>query len=201
MYLLKSKGDVFPTFVSFQKMVETQFDKKIRVLRSDNGREYVSNAFSSFLDQLGIIHQTTCFSTPEQNGVAERKNWHLLEVSRALLFTMNVPKTFWSDAVQTATFLINRMPTRILGFKTPIEVLSSPAHLFHILPGCICYVHVDKSQRSKLDPKSLKCIILGYAPSQKDYKCYYPSTRHRFVFLDITFHETIPFFFFGTQFN
>lgn len=113
------------------------------------------------------FHQTTCPDTPEQNGVAERKN-RLLEVSRTLLFTINVPKTFWFDAVQTTAFLINRMPIRVLGFKTPIDVMSSPVTLFPIPPrvfGCICYVHVDKFPRSKLDPKSFKCIFLRYAPS------------------------------------
>lgn len=179
-------------------MVETQFNKKIKILRSDNGGEYISHAFSSFLDQLGILHQTTCLGTPEQNGVAERENRHLLEVARALLFTMNVPKTFWLDAVQTAAFLINRMPSRVLNFQSPLEVLSSPASLFPIPPKvfeCICYVHVDKSRQSKLDPKALKCIFLGYGPSQKGYKCYHPVSRQRFVSMDVTFHEILPFFY------
>lgn len=93
----------------------------------------MSHFFSSFLDQLEIFHQTTCPDTPGQNGVAERKN-RLLEVSRTLLFTINVPKTFWFDAVQTTAFLINRMPTRVLGFKTPIDVMSLPITLFPIPP-------------------------------------------------------------------
>lgn len=114
--------------------------------------------FFSFLDQLGILHQTTCPGTPEQNGIAERKNGHLLEVAHALMFTMNVPKTFWFDAVQTDVFLINRMPSRVLNYKSPIEVLSSLASLFPIPPkvfGCVCYVHVDKSHQSKLDSNAL----------------------------------------------
>lgn len=129
-------------------MVETRFNKKIKILRSDNGGEYIFHVFSSFLDQLGILHQT-CPGTPEQNGVTKRKNKHLLEVARALLFTMSVPKTFWSDAVQTAVFLINKMLSRVLNFQSPLKVLSSPASLFPIPPkvfGCICYIHVDKSQ-------------------------------------------------------
>lgn len=110
---------------------------------------------------------------------------------------MNMPKTFWLDAVQIVVFLFNRMPIGVLGFKTPIDVLSSLATVFPIPPmvfGCICYVHVDKSQRSKLNPKSLRCIFLGYAPSQKGYKCYHPLTWQRFVSMDVTFHETILVF-------
>ncbi len=71
----------------------------------------------------GIIHQTTCSGVPHQNGVAERKNQHLLEVARSLMFQMNVPKYMWSEAVITATYLINRMPSKILGMKSPAELL------------------------------------------------------------------------------
>jgi transposase InsO family protein len=76
----------------FHKMVEIQFEKKVKVLRSDNGTEYTNKAMQDFLRDNGIVHQTTYMSTPEQNGVAERKNRHILEVTRCLLFVMNVPK-------------------------------------------------------------------------------------------------------------
>lgn len=82
---------------------------------------------------MRIIHQTTCPGTLEQNRVVERKNRYLLEVSRALMFTMNVPKTFWSDALQTVVFLINMMSTWVLDFKTPIDVILSPIHFFLFL--------------------------------------------------------------------
>jgi hypothetical protein len=79
----------------------------------------VNNEFRSYLSGQGIIHQTTCPETPPQNGVAERKNCHLLEVARSLMFQMNVPKYLWSEAVMTATYLINQMPSRILNMKSP----------------------------------------------------------------------------------
>lgn len=110
---------------------------------------------------------------------------------------MNVPKTFWLDVVQTTTYLMNHLPTRVLGYQTPLEVLFPNSTLFLILLkvfGCICFVHVDKSVGSKLDPKALKCIFLGYSPNQKEYKCFHPSTRKNFVSKDVTFHESVPFF-------
>jgi transposase InsO family protein len=76
----------------FHKMVEIQFEKKVKVLRSDNGTEYTNKAMQDFLRDNDIVHQTTYMSTPEQNGVVERKNRHILEVTRCLLFVMNVPK-------------------------------------------------------------------------------------------------------------
>jgi transposase InsO family protein len=76
----------------FTRWVERQFEKKIKVLRSDNGTEYTNKAMHCFLRDNDIVHQTTCMSTPEHNGVAERKNRHILEVTRCLLFAMNVSK-------------------------------------------------------------------------------------------------------------
>lgn len=99
---------------------------------------------------LGRPARLTPLYTLEQNGVAERKNMHLLEVTRALLFEMNVPKHFWSDGVLIATFLINSIPARILGGKSPFELLCQNEPLFLIPPRvfrCTCFVHIPKHQR------------------------------------------------------
>ena len=76
----------------------------VKILRSDNGREYVSNSFQNYMSHDGILHQTSCVDTPSQNRVAERKNRHLLETARALMFQMKVPKQFWADAVSKLAF-------------------------------------------------------------------------------------------------
>ncbi|WVY94335.1 hypothetical protein V8G54_033423 [Vigna mungo] len=94
-------------------------------IRSDNGTEYVNHEFLNFLSHNGIVHELTCVNTPQQNGVAQRKNRHLLEVTRALLFQMSVPKNYCREVVLTATYLINRLPTRILNGISPIESLLS----------------------------------------------------------------------------
>lgn len=91
-------------------MVKTQFNTQIQIFRTDNGKEYFKNILGKFLDAEGIVHQSSCIDTPQQNGVAERKNKHLLEVARSLMFTTNVPKYLWGDAILTANFIINRMP-------------------------------------------------------------------------------------------
>ncbi|KAK8923657.1 hypothetical protein KSP39_PZI019078 [Platanthera zijinensis] len=190
LYLLKNKNDVFPTFQRFHKMVSTQFHTNIQILRSDNGREYIDSHFSHYLADHGILHQTTCPYSPAQNGVAERKNRHLLEVARCLLSTMHLPKYYWGDAVLTAAYLINRMPTPVLGNDTPLGALHlTPSTLPPKVFGCVCFVHIHHPRPSKLDPRALRCVFIGYSATQKGYKCFHPPTRKVFVSMDVTFHE------------
>ena len=115
----------------------------------------------------GIFHQTSCVDTPSQNGVVERKNRHL-ETTGVLLFQMHVPKHFWADAVSTGCFLINRMPLSRLNWTTYYHQLFPNNSLFpidHKIFGCTCFVQDVHPQVSKLDPKSLKCIFVGYSIS------------------------------------
>jgi transposase InsO family protein len=125
VYLMKDKSEVPEIFKCFSKMIETQFDAKISILRSDNGTEYFNKNLGEFFQHKGIQHQSTCPNTPQQNGIAERKNRHLLEVARAIMFESNVPKFLWGDAVLTASYLINRMPTRVLSYRTPLDVFKT----------------------------------------------------------------------------
>ena len=167
IYLMKQKNEVLKCFRDFYSLIGNQFDARVKVLRTDNGTEYVNNEFESFLSAQGILHQTTCPDTPPQNGVAERKNRHILEVARSLMYTMNVPKFLWSEAVMTAVYLINRTPSRLLGWKTPYEMLRG-VNEFIIPPkvfGCTCFVRDHRPSVGKLDPRAVKCIFVGYSSS------------------------------------
>ncbi|CAL8083793.1 unnamed protein product [Prunus armeniaca] len=200
LYLLKNKNEVFSRFQSFHKQMKTQFNAQIQILRSDNGGEFVNHDFQTYFQQHGIIHETTCPQTPQQNGVAERKNRHLLETARALLIGAHVPRHHWDDAIVTAVHLINRMPSGVLTFKTPLQVLAQHRPLPSVLVltprifGCVAFVHFHKNQRSKLDPCALRCVFVGYATHQKCYRCYHPLTRRTYVTLDVTFLESELFF-------
>ena len=123
LYVLKNKSDVGMVFRSFSQMIRTQYSSVIKVLCSDNGGEYINFELSEFLHDRGILHETTCPHTPQQNGVAERKNRHILETTRALLLGASVPKVFWPEAVTYAVYVINRMP-RVVGFRKPLQVLT-----------------------------------------------------------------------------
>ena len=98
--------------------------QKISILRTDNGTEYFNNCLGMFLTEKGIQHQSTCRDTPQQNGITERKNCHLLEVARAIMFSMHVSKYLWGDAILTACYLINRMSTRVLQYIKPLACLK-----------------------------------------------------------------------------
>ncbi|CAH9074829.1 unnamed protein product [Cuscuta epithymum] len=109
---------------------------------------------------------------------------------------MNVPKQFCADAVSTSCFLINRMPSSVLDGKTPYQCLFPNKELFPIPPkifGCTCFVRDVNPHRTKLDPKSLKCILLGYSRVQKGYRCFCPSTGRYLISIDVSFHENTPF--------
>lgn len=182
-------------------MVQTQFATNIKVLRSDNGGEYVNHDLAEFFLSQGMIHQTSCPYTPQQNGVAERRNRQLLEVTRAFLIHHNVPKYLWGEALLSAMYVTNRVPSSALGYQTPLQVLQAKLKTIPPFPnlppkvfGCAVYVHVHPHQRSKLDPCAIKCVFLGYASHQKGYRCYHPPTRKMYVTMDATFHEELSYF-------
>ena len=158
LYLMKNKNEVFSVFRSFHEMVKTQFSATIRILRFDNGGEYMNREFRNYFIHHGLLHETSCSQTPQQNGIAERKNRHILETARALLIGANVPTHFWTDGVTTAVHLINRMPSKAFKFQTPLQALSTAISLptTLMLPprvfGCVAFVHLHKNQRTKLDP-------------------------------------------------
>ncbi|PON63956.1 hypothetical protein PanWU01x14_127230 [Parasponia andersonii] len=130
-----------------------------------------------------------------------RENHHLLKVARSIMFASNVPKVFWCDAILTATYLNNRMPKRILNYETPLKTflkLFPQTRLFTTLSlkvfGCISFVQYHLPNRTKLDPKSLKCIFLGYSSTQKGYKCFSREKQRYFVSMDVTFFENCPLY-------
>ena len=109
---------------------------------------------------------------------------------------MNVLKHFWADAVSISCFLINRMPSSVLNWATPYHWLFPNNSLFPIDPkvfGCTCFVRDVRPQVSKLDPKSLKCIFVGYSCVKKWYRCYCPTLQRYFVSIDVALFETTPF--------
>ena len=146
---------------------------------------------------MGSFISLLVLNTPQQNGVAERKNRHLIETTRTLLLHYHVPFCFWGDAVLTACYLINRMPSSVLHAQIPHSLLFLDQPLYFLLPrvfGCTCFVHILTPGQDKLSTKATKCIFLGYSRLQKGYRCYSPQTHRYFLSADVTFFEDSPFF-------
>nr|GEV96804.1 TMV resistance protein N-like [Tanacetum cinerariifolium] len=114
LYMFDVDYEVFGYFVDFVNLISNQFLKRIKVIRSDNGTQFINNRMDVFLRNKGIVHQTSCTYTPQQNGIAERKHIHLLNVARSLLFQRGIPLCFWTDCVLTATYSINMLSSSVL---------------------------------------------------------------------------------------
>ena len=193
VYFLQSKSEVFSVFKVFLALIETQFSTKIKILRFDSGGEYMSNEFQFFLRSYGIISQRSCPFTPQQNGVAERKNRLLLDVVRTLLIKSCVPSHFWCEALSTVVYLINRLPSPTLNNDSPYFRLFGHAPNYsnlHIF-GCVCFVHLPAHERNKLIEQSIKCAFLGYARTQKGFLCYDPHARRTRVSRNVIFLKKI----------
>ncbi|KAJ9538263.1 LOW QUALITY PROTEIN: hypothetical protein OSB04_030996 [Centaurea solstitialis] len=192
VYLMKGKDEVYENIVSFTNMIQTQFHKCIKNFRTDNGTEFVNHKFSQFTKGMGIIHQTSCVYTPQQNGVVERKHRHLLNVARALLFQSGLPLNMWHECILTATYLINRTPSSVLNGKSPYEmVYGHSPNLDHLRNfGCLCFA-VIPNIADKFASRAQKCVFLGYSSSKKGYRLASLDTKQEFVSRDVKFYENI----------
>lgn len=168
VYFIQKKDEVPSVIKKFVKLVQNQTDRKIKILRTDNGKEYVNASVKSMLDEQGIKHETSIAYNPQQNGRAERVNRTLLEKCRCMLTDAKLPKKFWAEAVSTAAYLSNRSPKRCLGGKTPEELWTGKKPDLSTLRvfGCKAMVYVPNMKRLKMDPSARPAIMLGYCESQ-----------------------------------
>ncbi|GJU78256.1 putative RNA-directed DNA polymerase [Tanacetum coccineum] len=193
-YLLPDKHHVSSTLKSFHSYVKTQFQTSIQTVRSDNGTEFLNESLSTFFKSQGIFHQTSCPYTPQQNARVERKHRQLLEMARSLFFQAQFPIHLWGYCILAATYLINRIPSKILQNKSPYECLHhKPPDLTHLrVIGCQALVYTPTTD--KFAPRATSIVFIGYPPHQKGYILYHPTTQKITVSINVTFHETIfPF--------
>ena len=121
IFNMKHRSKLLQVYSNFAKMVETQFSKRIKIFRSDNALEYTQYTFQAVLHSYGIVHQLTCPGTSQQNGRAERKLCHIIDIVRALLLSAKVPAPFWGEAALHAVHAINRIPSPVIQNQTPYE--------------------------------------------------------------------------------
>lgn len=192
LFPLINKSQVFDCFVKFH----LQFSKKLKILRSDNGGEFIDNNFRSYCDKFGIVHQTTCPHTAEQNGVSEQKHRHLIETTCTVLLHSSMPLKSWVEALTTATYLINRLSTPTLNNLSPFEKLFHTPPDYNALKTfrCLCFPWLKPYVNSKLAPKSNPCCFIGYCLNTKGYRCLDISIGRIYISRHISFVETeFPF--------
>ena len=189
--LLETKDEAFEKFKRFKQLTEQETQAKIGTLQTDRGGEFVSHEFQTYCNINGINRHLTAPYTPQQNGVVERRNRTLLEMTRSILKHMSMPNQLWGEAIRHATYLINRVATRSLELSTPYEALRQrKPNLAHLkVFGCVCYAATKTVGRKKLDDISLALVHLGVEPGSKAYRLYDPKSRKIVVSRDVIFDE------------
>ncbi|GLU08619.1 hypothetical protein SLE2022_255210 [Rubroshorea leprosula] len=184
---INSKSQVFQVFVF------TQFGARIKAFQCDNGREFDNLDFANYFQSNGIHLRSSCPSTPQQNGKAERMNRTILNMVRSLLFQAKLPSEFWVEALYVAAHLINILPCSRLQFSTPHEVLFGEVPSYDHLRtfGCACYPNLSATTAHKLAPQSSLCIFLGYPSHHKGYRCLDLQTNKILLSRHVTFNEDL----------
>jgi histone deacetylase 1/2 len=163
-------------------------------MQTDWGGEYEKLNF--FFQQLGISHRVSCPHAHQQNRAAERKHRHIVDVGLSLLANASMPLKFWDEAFLTATYLINILPTKVIYYHTPIELLlkSTPDYKSLRVFGCACWPNLRHYNTRKLSFHSLQCVFLGYSTLHKGFKCLDPKFGHVYISRDVVFDENVfPF--------
>jgi hypothetical protein len=193
---LKHKSQVLASFQHFKNTMENHLDTSIKTLRTDCGGEYTNNEFRNFCSNSSIIHQFTCPHTSQQNGVAECKHRHIVDMALTLISQSSLPFQYWSYAFSTAIFLINRLPSLHRGSYSPWETLfaKSPNYFLFKNFGCACFPLLRPYTKHKFNLRSKECVFLGYASNSKGYLCLDPTTFRMYTSRHVTFNESqFPF--------
>ena len=191
-YPLKQKSQVEATFKSWKLRVEAESGFKLQRFRTDGGGEYCSNSMQEYMFEHGIKHERTPAHTPEMNGVSERFNRTLVEKVKSMLHESQLDFAWWGEALATATYLINVLPTAALKDTTPFqewkEVKPDLAHLK--IFGSECWVQVPKANRKKLDNHAVKGVFMGYGDTRNTYRIAINNTVK--IYRDVCFKEICP---------
>jgi transposase InsO family protein len=191
---LKEKAEAFEKFKIFKALTETQIGKRLKVIRSDRGGDFMSRDFKEFYDEHGIKREYTIPRTPQQNGVVERQNRTVQEMARSMMNEKNIGQTYWVEAIHTTIHVLNKDHLRPQSDKTPYELwFGRPALIKHFrVFASKCYIKNNDENLGKYDDREDEGILLGYATNSKGYR-YYNKRLHKMVdSIDVKIDEAIP---------
>jgi hypothetical protein len=182
VYFLKSKDEVFNKFKEFKALIENLSERKIKILRLDNGGEY---------KDVGIKRELTTTYNPQQNGVAERKNIMIMEAVKTMIHDQDLPMCLWAEATMAVVSMQNRLSHSALGLNTLEEMfIRKKPEVSHLkIFGCPVFIHIPKEKRNKLEPSGKKGIFVGYCEVSKAFRIYIPGHHHIEISRDVTFDE------------
>ena len=167
VYFFKTKDETQQTIIDFSNIVQRQYNVPILVIRSDNGSEFKNYTLNEFLSEEGIRHQYSAAYTPQQNGVAERKNRTLMDMARSMLAEFKSPLFLWAEAISTACHSSNRLFFRVGKKFTSYEMLTGnkPNVSYYRVFGCKCFYKKKSVRLSKFESKVLEVFLLGTVPN------------------------------------
>ena len=168
--MISHKSKALECFRKYLSLVENQLNSKVKALRIDRGREYLSERFKTLCDEKGIVRQLTIPGTPQQNGVAERRNRTLLDMVRSMMSQAGLPISYWGDALLTATYILNRVPSKSVT-TTPYKLWTGRKPYLTVLRpwGSAAYIHNSSHKYGKLGSRGKKCIFIRYSEHSKGY--------------------------------
>lgn len=189
VYFMKQKSEVAEIIKKCVKLIQKEHGHSVRIIRSDNGTEFVNDELKTFFEEAGIHHQRTVPYTPEQNGCAEREMRTIVESARTMLQAKQIEKKFWAEATNLAVHVLNRAGTSTVENKSPYELwYGKEARLDHLRAfGSEVFIHIPKERRQKLDPKATKCMFVGYDNKSKGYRVWNPTTGKIEISRDVIF--------------
>ncbi|UYV83109.1 hypothetical protein LAZ67_22002237 [Cordylochernes scorpioides] len=169
---------------------EKQTGKRLKCIRNDNAPEYLSKEFKDYLEGEGIGRQLSVEYTPQQNGVAERANRTLLDMTRCFMIEGDLPETLWAELIHTSTYIRNRCP-KLNECKTPHELFTKRKPVVYHLKiiGSKSFAVNNRPNRSKFAPRSEEYKLIGYFTESKAYRLWKPGTRTIIKSRDVRFIE------------
>lgn len=174
-------------FQNFQKHVEIMYSRKLISIQIDEGGEFRS--LIPYFSTNGILHRLACPYTHQQQGIVERRHRHIVETGLTLLAASSVPHSYWDEAFVTPTFLINRLPTKILDNISPFEKLFLRSPYYNILRvfGCVCWPHLQPYNKHEMEFRSKMCVFIGYSMQYRGYKCLHIPPGRVYVARNVIF--------------
>ncbi|GJV60010.1 putative ribonuclease H-like domain-containing protein [Tanacetum coccineum] len=194
VFFLGSKDETFYILRDFITFVENQLTKKVKAIRCDNGTEFKNSNLIELCGSKGIKRDYSVARTPQQNGVAERKNRTLIEAARTMLADSKLPTMFWTEAVSTACYVLNRVLVTRPHNKTPYELLSGKVpNISHLKPfGCHVTILNTSDHLGKFEGKANEGFLVGYSAHSKAYRVYNLSNKKIEETLNLRYMEDKP---------